>query len=189
MLQRIYGTAFATRKELKQHLELLEEAKRRDHRRLGRELGLFSIEEEAGAGMVIYHPKGALLRSLIENFERREHLKRGYQMVMGPQMLKADLWKRSGHWDNYRDNMYFTEVEGQMLRHQAHELPGPHADLQIADPELPGPAAALLRTGHRACATSVPGCCTASPGCASSPRTMPISCACRSRWKAKSWGS
>ena len=114
MLQRIYGTAFATPEELAQHLELLEEAKRRDHRRLGRELELFSIEEEAGAGMVIYHPKGALLRSLIENFERREHLKRGYQMVMGPQMLKADLWKRSGHWDNYRENMYFTEVEGQM---------------------------------------------------------------------------
>jgi threonyl-tRNA synthetase len=114
MLQRIYGTAFPTREELARHLELLEEAKRRDHRRLGRELGLFSIEEEAGAGMVIYHPKGALLRSFIENFERREHLKRGYQMVMGPQMLKADLWKRSGHWDNYRDHMYFTEVEGQL---------------------------------------------------------------------------
>jgi threonyl-tRNA synthetase len=114
MLQRIYGTAFPTPEELAQHLELLEEAKRRDHRRLGRELGLFSIEEEAGPGMVIYHPKGALIRSLIEDFERREHLKRGYQMVMGPQMLKADLWKRSGHWDNYRDHMYFTEVEGQM---------------------------------------------------------------------------
>jgi len=114
MLQRIYGTAFPTREELARHLELLEEAKRRDHRRLGRELGLFSIEEEAGPGMVIYHPKGALLRSLIENFERREHLKRGYQIVMGPQMLKADLWKRSGHWDNYRDHMYFSEVEGQM---------------------------------------------------------------------------
>ena len=114
MLQRIYGTAFATKAELARHLELLEEAKRRDHRRLGRELGLFSIEEEAGPGMVIYHPKGAMLRSLIETFERREHLKRGYQMVMGPQMLKADLWKRSGHWDNYRDHMYFTEVEGQM---------------------------------------------------------------------------
>jgi threonyl-tRNA synthetase len=113
MLQRIYGTAFATQEELAHHLELLEEAKRRDHRRLGRELGLFSIEEEAGPGMVIYHPKGALLRSLIENFERREHLKRGYQIVMGPQMLKAELWKRSGHWDNYRDQMYFTEVEGQ----------------------------------------------------------------------------
>ncbi|MCL4501707.1 MAG: threonine--tRNA ligase [Deltaproteobacteria bacterium] len=115
MLQRIYGTAFATPKELKQYLEFLEEAKRRDHRRLGRELGLFSIEEEAGAGMVIYHPKGALLRSLIEDFERREHFKRGYQMVMGPQMLKADLWKRSGHWDNYRDNMYFADVEGTLF--------------------------------------------------------------------------
>ena len=114
MLQRIYGTAFATPKELKQYLEFLEEAKRRDHRRLGRELGLFSIEEEAGAGMVIYHPKGAILRSIIEDFERREHFKRGYQMVMGPQMLRADLWKRSGHWDNYRDHMYFSEVEGQM---------------------------------------------------------------------------
>jgi threonyl-tRNA synthetase len=80
---------------------------------LGRELELFSIEEEAGAGLVIYHPKGALLRSFIEDFERRQHLKRGYQMVMGPQILKRELWERSGHWDNYRENMYFTEVEGQ----------------------------------------------------------------------------
>jgi threonyl-tRNA synthetase len=114
MLQRLYGTAFPTAAELAQHLEFLEEAKRRDHRRLGRELGLFSIEEEAGPGMVIYHPKGALLRSLIEDFERREHLKRGYQMVMGPQMLKVDLWERSGHLENYRDHMYFAEVEGQV---------------------------------------------------------------------------
>jgi threonyl-tRNA synthetase len=113
MLQRIYGTAFPSKAELEEHLELLEEAKRRDHRRLGRELELFSIEEEAGAGLVIYHPKGALLRSLIEDFERRQHLKRGYQMVMGPQILKRELWERSGHWDNYRENMYFTEVEGQ----------------------------------------------------------------------------
>jgi threonyl-tRNA synthetase len=113
MLQRLYGTAFPTAEELTRHLELLEEAKRRDHRRLGRELGLFLIEEEAGPGLVIYLPKGAMLRSIIEDFERREHLKRGYQMVMGPQMLKADLWKRSGHWDNYRDHMYFCDVEGQ----------------------------------------------------------------------------
>jgi threonyl-tRNA synthetase len=111
MLQRLYGTAFASPEELARHLEILEEAKRRDHRRLGRELGLFLIEEEAGPGLVIYLPKGAMLRSIIEDFERREHLKRGYQMVMGPQMLKADLWKRSGHWDNYRDHMYFSQVE------------------------------------------------------------------------------
>jgi threonyl-tRNA synthetase len=114
MLQRIYGTAFPTREELERHLELIEEAKRRDHRKLGRELGLFSIEEEAGAGLVIYHPNGALLRSLIEDFERKQHLKRGYQMVMGPQMLKADLWERSGHMDNYREHMYFTDVEGTL---------------------------------------------------------------------------
>jgi len=113
MLQRLYGTAFPTPEELSRHLELLEEAKRRDHRRLGRELRLFMIEEEAGPGLVIYLPKGAMLRSIIEDFERREHQRRGYQMVMGPQMLKADLWKRSGHWDNYRDHMYFCEVEGQ----------------------------------------------------------------------------
>jgi threonyl-tRNA synthetase len=112
MLQRIYGTAFPTREELERYLEFVEEAKRRDHRRLGRELGLFTIDEEAGAGLVIYHPKGALLRSIIEDFERKLHLKRGYQLVIGPQMLKADLWERSGHIENYREHMYFTEAEG-----------------------------------------------------------------------------
>jgi threonyl-tRNA synthetase len=113
MLQRIYGTAFSTKEALEKYLHLLEEAKRRDHRKLGRELDLFSINEEAGAGLVIYHPKGALLRMLLEDFEKAEHLKRGYQIVIGPQILKMDLWKKSGHYDNYRDRMYFTEVEGQ----------------------------------------------------------------------------
>jgi threonyl-tRNA synthetase len=113
MLQRIYGTAFPSQQELDAYLTMLEEAKRRDHRRLGQELDLFSIHEEAGAGLVIYHPKGALLRSLLEDFERREHLKRGYHLVVGPQILKLDLWKKSGHFDNYKDYMYFTEVEGQ----------------------------------------------------------------------------
>jgi len=113
MLQRIYGTAFPTKEALEKHLHLLEEAKRRDHRKLGRELDLFSISDEAGAGLVIYHPKGALLRMLLEDFENWEHLKRGYQIVIGPQILKLDLWKRSGHYDNYREKMYFTEVEGQ----------------------------------------------------------------------------
>ncbi len=111
MLQRIYGTAFATAAELEQHLHFLEEAKRRDHRRLGRELGLFAIEDEAGPGLVIYHPKGARLRVLLEDFERREHLRRGYQIVMGPTLLKLDLWKRSGHFENYRENMYFTQID------------------------------------------------------------------------------
>ena len=113
MLQRIYGTAFPTQEELDEYLAMLEEAKRRDHRRLGQELDLYSIHEEAGAGLVVYHPKGALLRSILEDFERREHLKRGYHIVIGPQILKLDLWKRSGHFDNYKDNMYFTQVEEQ----------------------------------------------------------------------------
>lgn len=113
MLQRIYGTAFSTREELEAYLQRLEEAKKRDHRRLGKELDLFSIQEEAGAGLVIYHPHGALLRTMLEDFEKREHLRRGYQIVKGPQILKLDLWKKSGHWDNYRENMYFTEIENQ----------------------------------------------------------------------------
>ena len=113
MLQRIYGTAFFSKKELEEHLHRLEEAKRRDHRRLGRELDLFSIHDEVGPGLVIYHPKGALLRHILEDFEKKEHLKRGYELVVGPQILRTDLWKKSGHYENYRDFMYFTEIDGQ----------------------------------------------------------------------------
>ena len=114
MLQRIYGTGFADEKALNDYLNLLEEAKKRDHRRLGKELDLFQINEEAGPGLVIFHPKGMMLRYIIEDWERKEHLKRGYGMVMGPQILKVDLWKKSGHFDHYRDNMYFTEVDEQV---------------------------------------------------------------------------
>ncbi len=113
MLQRIYGTGFADQKALDEYIHNVEEAKRRDHRRLGRELDLFQINDEAGPGLIIFHPKGMLLRYLIEEWERKEHLKRGYDMVMGPQILKEDLWKRSGHYDHYRENMYFTEVDEQ----------------------------------------------------------------------------
>jgi threonyl-tRNA synthetase len=111
MLQRIYGTAFPSKEDLARYLTFLEEAKKRDHRKLGKELDLFSIVDEAGPGLVIWHPKGALLRYLVEEFERREHLRRGYHMVVGPQILKRDLWEKSGHFDNYRDNMYFTTVD------------------------------------------------------------------------------
>jgi len=113
MLQRIYGTGFATEEALAEYLQLIEESKKRDHRRLGKELDLFQMNEEAGPGLVIFHHKGTVLREIIEEWEKKEHLKRGYKMVMGPQILKVDLWKKSGHFDHYRDNMYFTEVEGQ----------------------------------------------------------------------------
>ncbi len=113
MLQRIYGTAFADKDALKKYLKFIEEAQRRDHRRLGKELDLFGFSDEVGAGMVIYHPKGALLRHILETFEKREHLRRGYHIVQGPTLLKTDLWKRSGHFDHYRENMYFTEIDEQ----------------------------------------------------------------------------
>ena len=111
MLTRIYGTAFPSQKALDEYLAFMEEVKKRDHRRLGKELDLFSISDEVGAGLVIYHPNGALLRYLLEDFEKKEHLKRGYQFVMGPHILKLDMWKRSGHYENYRDNMYFTKID------------------------------------------------------------------------------
>ena len=113
MLQRIYGTGFAVEEQLTEYLRIVEEAKKRDHRRLGRELDLFQVNEEAGPGLIIFHPKGMLLRYLIEEWERKEHLKRGYDMVMGPQILRADLWKKSGHYEHYRENMYYTQVEDQ----------------------------------------------------------------------------
>jgi len=111
VLQRIYGTAFPDAKGLEDYLYMLEEARKRDHRKLGRELDLFSLQDEAGPGLVIYHPKGAMLRTILEDFEKREHVKRGYQIVIGPQLLRLDLWKQSGHFENYREKMYFTKVE------------------------------------------------------------------------------
>ena len=111
VLQRIYGTAFPDAQALEEYLHMLEEARKRDHRKLGKELDLFSIQEEAGPGLVIYHPKGAMLRTVLEDFEKKEHLRRGYQIVIGPQLLRLELWKRSGHFENYRDKMYFTKVE------------------------------------------------------------------------------
>ena len=113
MLQRIYGAAFATKEDLDKYLKFLEEVKKRDHRKLGKQLDLFSINDEVGPGLIIWHPKGAMLRYLIEEFERREHLKRGYEFVKGPEILRTELWKRSGHFDHYRENMYFTEIDGQ----------------------------------------------------------------------------
>lgn len=113
MLSRIYGTAFADEKSLKKHLSQIEEAKKRDHRKLGAQLDLFSFNEEIGPGMALWHPKGALLRTVLEDFARKEHLKRGYDLVHCPLILKRELWERSGHYDNYRENMYFTEIDEQ----------------------------------------------------------------------------
>src|SRR5574341_2064074 len=113
MLQRIYGTSFPTREELDAHLARLEEAKRRDHRKLGRDLDLFSMTDEVGAGLVLWHPKGARIRRTIEDFWRGEHDHAGYDMVYSPHVAKLELWRRSGHVDFYRDNMFAPmDVEG-----------------------------------------------------------------------------
>jgi threonyl-tRNA synthetase len=114
MLSRIYGTAFGSPGELKDYLDHLEEAKRRDHRKLGRELELFTFHEDVAPGMSFWLPKGMLLRVILEDFLRREHLRRGYTIVQGPQILRREVWERSGHYAHYRENMYFTEIEGDV---------------------------------------------------------------------------
>ena len=114
MLQRIYGTAFPTQAELDIYLNKLEEIKKRDHRKLGRELDLFSIQDEIGAGLILWHPKGALIRKTIEDFWREEHLRHDYDLLYTPHVAKLDLWKTSGHTEFYQANMYAPiEVEGQ----------------------------------------------------------------------------
>jgi threonyl-tRNA synthetase len=113
MLQRIYGTAFPSKDELKKHLDFLEEVKKRDHRRLGKELDLFSLNDDIGSGLVLWHPRGAAIRREIEKFWLDEHEKAGYQILYTPHMAKLDLWKKTGHLDFYKENMYSPmEIEG-----------------------------------------------------------------------------
>jgi threonyl-tRNA synthetase len=125
MLQRIYGTCFETEQELEDYLENLEEAKLRDHRKLGPALEFFDIyHEEAGAGLVFYHPKGAILRTIIEDYEKKEHLKRGYQIVITPHIMQAELWKTSGHYDYYKENMYTFKIEDKEFVLKPMNCPG-----------------------------------------------------------------
>lgn len=125
MLQRIYGTAFESQKELDDHLKLLEEAEKRDHRKLGKQLDLFNIfQEEAGAGLVYYYPKGAVLREQIETFLKAEHRKRGYETVIIPHIAKADLWHTSGHTGYYKENMYSLKIDEQEYIVKPMNCPG-----------------------------------------------------------------
>ncbi len=118
MLWRIYGTAYFKKEDLEAHLKRLEEAKRRDHRRLGKDLDLFSIQDEVGPGLILWHPKGALVRKIIEDFWREEHLRRGYELVVTPHIARRHLWKISGHLDFYAENMFapmkIDEIEYQL---------------------------------------------------------------------------
>jgi threonyl-tRNA synthetase len=123
MLQRIYGTSWNTQEALKEHLKLLEEAKKRDHRKLGRELDLFSFHPFAPASP-FFHPKGATVYNELIAYIRRLYLRYGYQEVITPQILDVELWRRSGHYDHYRENMYFTEVDERMFSVKPMNCPG-----------------------------------------------------------------
>ena len=123
MLQRIYGTAWTTKEELQQHLHMLEEAEKRDHRKLGRELDLFHIDEYA-PGLVFWHPKGWALWQQVEQYMRQVYRDCGYQEVKGPQILDKSLWEKTGHWDNYRDNMFTTESEKREYALKPMNCPG-----------------------------------------------------------------
>ncbi|MGI5853257.1 MAG: threonine--tRNA ligase [Bacillota bacterium] len=145
MLQRIYGTVFATNDELKKYLTMLEEAAKRDHRKLGRELDLFSLQEE-GPGFPFFHPRGMIVRNILEDFWRQEHQKAGYQEIRTPIILSEELWHRSGHWDHYKENMYFTKIDDMDYAIKPMNCPGsmlvysqrPHSykDLPIRTCEL-----------------------------------------------------
>jgi threonyl-tRNA synthetase len=116
-MQRIYGTGFFTKEELDRHLAHLEEAKRRDHRKLGKELDLFSVSDDTGAGLILWHPKGGLIRKQIEDYWRDEHLRGGYDLVYSPHIAKLDLWKTSGHTEYYKANMY-SPIEIENVEYQ-----------------------------------------------------------------------
>ncbi len=123
MLQRIYGTCFPSQEELDQYIERLEEAKKRDHRKIGKEMDLFMLTEE-GPGFPFFLPKGMIIRNELENFWRQEHRKRGYQEIKTPLILNEQLWRTSGHWDHYKDNMYFTKIDDQDYAIKPMNCPG-----------------------------------------------------------------
>lgn len=125
MLQRVYGTAFPKKKQLEEYIERLEEAKRRDHRRLGKQLDFFSVHQDVGAGLIHWHPKGAMVRNIIEDFWRKEHLKRGYDLIYTPHIASERIYHRSGHLENYAENMYGAmEIDREPYRLKPMNCPG-----------------------------------------------------------------
>ncbi len=178
MLQRIYGTAWASKDELQQYLHMLEEAEKRDHRKLGRELDLFHIDEQA-PGLVFWHPKGWAVWQQVEQYMRAVYRDNGYQEVKGPQILDQSLWEKTGHWDNYRENMFTTESEKRDYALKPMNCPGHILIFKQGMQELPRPAAALRRVRPVPPQRAERRRCTASCACAASRRTTATSSAPR----------
>ena len=164
-LQRIYGTAWESRERQDEYLTFLAEAEKRDHRKLGAELDLFSFPTEIGSGLPVFHPKGGLVRKILEDYSRQRHEEAGYAFVNTPHITKSDLFEISGHLDWFGDNMFPPmELEGAKLLPQADELPDAHPDLPVAGPVLPGAAAAAVRVRHRLPVREVRGGARPDPG-------------------------
>ena len=155
MLQRIYGTAWESKDALDEYLHRLEEAEKRDHRKLGRDLDLYSWPQEVGPGIALWHPKGAIVRKTLEDLSREMHLERDYEPVFTPHIGKSTLWEISGHLGLLRrEHVPADGDRGLELLRQADELPVPHPHLPQPDPFLPRPAAAGCRSSAPCTATS-----------------------------------
>ena len=177
-LQRIYGTAFFSQKDMDAHFARLEEAAKRDHRVLGKQLDLFSIQELAGAGLIFWHPKGAIIRKIMEDWMRDECLRRGYQLVYTPHVARVNLWKISGHEGFYSQQHVYAHGTGRCdVSPEADELPVPHPHLQELAEELSRSAACAMPSWAMSIATSARAPCTACCACAALRRTTRTSSA------------
>ena len=178
MLQRIYGTAFATQQELDDYLAFLEEAAKRDHRKLGAELDLYHVDELAGGGLVFWHPKGALMRGIVEEFIRDGLRERGYLPVVTPHVVHENLYATSGHLENFADgDVRADRGRGPALPAQADELPRPHPDLQERARARTATCRCATASSAPSTASSAAARCTASRACAASRRTTRTSSA------------
>jgi threonyl-tRNA synthetase len=184
MLQRIYGTAWAKKEEQDAHLHMLEEAEKRDHRRLAKQLDLFHMQDEA-PGLVFWHPHGWTIWQQIEQYMRRVYQENGYQEVKCPQILDRTLWEKSGHWDNYKENMFTTSSENRDYAVKPMNCPG-HVRFLIRACAVIGSCRSDTVNSVRVIATSLQAHCMGSCACAASRRTMGISSAVKRRFNRKS---
>ena len=170
MLQRIYGTCFPKKEELDAYLARIEEAKKRDHRKLGKELGLFTFMDE-GPGFPFFLPNGMVLKNQLIDYWRQIHKKAGYVEISTPIMLNQDLWHRSGHWDHYKDNMYTTVIDDVPFALKPMNCPG--GMLSISPSRTPIVTCRCVSASSASCtATSCPARCMACSASAASRRTM-----------------